>query len=298
MMMYPIGAVSRLTGLSVEALRAWERRYSVVSPVRDERGRMYAEDDVRRLKLLRELTERGHAIGRLASLPESELVRLAQTASEPRLPEPAAIDVDGLFAQVRAYRTHAAERRLIDAALMLPPRDVVFRLVLPVLRRVGEDWCAGKMSIAEEHAVTGLIQGLLHAILRQQSDGNAPVRLIFAQLPGERHSLGLQCASVLAAAARFGVIHLGLETPVEEVVRAAKATQPLAVVLGPTHDASDEKAAREVKALDEALPDGVALWVGGEAREHLVASSRMVMLATLENFESELKRRGALDRLF
>ena len=55
---YPIRAVSKLTGISVDTLRAWERRYAVVDPERDERGRLYSDADVERLRLLRQAVER------------------------------------------------------------------------------------------------------------------------------------------------------------------------------------------------------------------------------------------------
>ena len=63
---YPIGAVAVLTGLTVDTLRAWERRHKVVTPARDERGLVYDDADVRRLQLVAAAVSRGHAVGRLA----------------------------------------------------------------------------------------------------------------------------------------------------------------------------------------------------------------------------------------
>ena len=51
-MRYPIRAVSKLTGIAIDTLRAWERRYGAVTPVRDSRGRLYSDADVARLRLL------------------------------------------------------------------------------------------------------------------------------------------------------------------------------------------------------------------------------------------------------
>jgi MerR family transcriptional regulator, light-induced transcriptional regulator len=75
--MYSIKAVSQATGLTVETLRAWERRYRVVVPQRDDSGRrVYRAEDVLRLRRLREATERGHPIGRLVHLDDVSLARL------------------------------------------------------------------------------------------------------------------------------------------------------------------------------------------------------------------------------
>jgi len=74
--LYPIRAVSRLTGIGIDTLRAWERRYGAVTPTRDDRGRMYTEADVERLRLLNGAVERGHSIGRLAGLSNDQLTEL------------------------------------------------------------------------------------------------------------------------------------------------------------------------------------------------------------------------------
>lgn len=70
-------AVARMTGIAVATLRVWERRYRVVAPPQSTAGhRLYSSADVRRLSMIRTLTERGHAIGSIASLPESSLQAL------------------------------------------------------------------------------------------------------------------------------------------------------------------------------------------------------------------------------
>ena len=74
---FTIKAVAQATGLTVETLRAWERRYEVVQPSRDGSGRRtYSASDVARLRLLRSATELGHTISRLAQLSEDELAKL------------------------------------------------------------------------------------------------------------------------------------------------------------------------------------------------------------------------------
>ena len=65
---YPVRLVALQTGLTPHVLRAWERRYGVVTPTRTDGGqRLYSQLDIERLSRLRRLTERGHGIGRLAS---------------------------------------------------------------------------------------------------------------------------------------------------------------------------------------------------------------------------------------
>ncbi len=72
---FKIGAVSRITNIPVDTLRIWERRYSVVVPIRSSNAdRLYQSDDINRLTLLKMLVDRGHAIGGIAPLTNDELI--------------------------------------------------------------------------------------------------------------------------------------------------------------------------------------------------------------------------------
>lgn len=71
---FKIGAVSRITNIPVDTLRIWERRYSVVVPIRSETAdRLYQTEDINRLTLLKLLVDMGHAIGTVARLTNDEL---------------------------------------------------------------------------------------------------------------------------------------------------------------------------------------------------------------------------------
>ncbi|MBA4344382.1 MAG: helix-turn-helix-type transcriptional regulator [Methylibium sp.] len=77
------GAVARMLRMPVATLRVWERRYGVTQPLLSPSGqRLYSADDVRRLALLKQLTDLGHAIGSLAALPMAELQQVAATHAQ------------------------------------------------------------------------------------------------------------------------------------------------------------------------------------------------------------------------
>ena len=76
---HPMGAVAQRTGLSSDVIRAWERRYGVVSPERSSGGhRLYSDADVEKLRLLHRLTLAGRQIGGLVQLEQSALRRVHQ----------------------------------------------------------------------------------------------------------------------------------------------------------------------------------------------------------------------------
>ena len=71
---FRIGAVSRITNIPVDTLRIWERRYSVVTPMRTAKSdRLYSTSDITRLTLLKMLVDKGHSIGSVAPLDNAQL---------------------------------------------------------------------------------------------------------------------------------------------------------------------------------------------------------------------------------
>lgn len=81
--LYRSGAVARMLRMPVATLRVWERRYGLTQAQLSASGqRLYSADEVRRLALLRQLTELGHAIGSLASLDMPQLQEVAATHAQ------------------------------------------------------------------------------------------------------------------------------------------------------------------------------------------------------------------------
>ena len=84
---YRIGAVARLTGISPDTLRIWERRYDIVDPQRTPKGgRLYSQQDVTRLTMIKTLVDQGYAISTVANLPAEELNRRLNSAQPANLP--------------------------------------------------------------------------------------------------------------------------------------------------------------------------------------------------------------------
>src|SRR5512140_1632694 len=89
---YPIHLVARLTGLSAHVIRICEQRYRSVEPQRTAtKRRLYAQRDIERLNLLRDVTQAGHSIGQVAQLPTDKLSKLvaATPALQARAPRAA-----------------------------------------------------------------------------------------------------------------------------------------------------------------------------------------------------------------
>jgi DNA-binding transcriptional MerR regulator len=75
--MFPINVVEKETGINKYLLRMWERRYSFPRPVRDIKGeRLYSEEDVSKLKIVKSLMKEGYRPSKIIDRPLEELKQL------------------------------------------------------------------------------------------------------------------------------------------------------------------------------------------------------------------------------
>jgi MerR family transcriptional regulator, light-induced transcriptional regulator len=270
---YPIRAVSRMTGISVDTLRAWERRYEAVAPTRNDRGRLYSDADVERLQKLGELVKRGHAIGSIAGLGDRELAGLLEAAETHRAAPPPSIgevDVGSLTSALDRYDLDTIEATLNRHAAVLPPRDLVFAVILPLLQEIGRRWEAGRLRPSQEHLVSSTVRSVLGGLLRATVRPQAVPKVVFATPAGERHELGLLSAALLAASAGYGVVYLGADLPAADIAHAAATAGSRIVLVSLTTPRAVSHA--EIRRLAEKL-DGIELWLGGPAAASVVSAA-------------------------
>lgn len=286
---YSIGTTARLTGLSADTLRAWERRHAAITPEHTVRGRLYSDDDLARLRLLRAVIERGHTIGAVATRSNDVLQRLAAAPRRPaaggRVPE--RVSLNALAEAIARYDHDRLARQLSRLSFALSPRDFVFDAVLPLLARVGDDWTAGRLRPAQEHLLSASMRDALGTLLRSVAR-ETPPRFVFATPPGERHEFGILSAAVLAASRGFGVLYLGPDLPPEDLAHAARRVHPHAVVVALTMSGAPEA---DLQSLRKHLPTVVELWAGGAALGRSAASGRRILpLYDMQAFEQQLAR--------
>ncbi len=290
---YPIRAVAKLTGISVDTLRAWERRYGVVVPARDERGRVYSEADVERLSLLRRAVERGHAIGRVAPLSVEDLRSLVgrPPAAQPAVPLSTPVAIGELLAAVVRFDLDSLRRELTRLAVVLTPRQLALDVALPLMRLVGEAWHDGKLTIGQEHLVTAEIRSLVGALARLREPPPGAPRVLIATPEGDAHELGALVAALLATGAGTAPFYFGPGLPTRELVAAARRLHPRAVVLSMTGADAREGVPQSVAELARALPAGTACWVGGVgamAARPLLEAAGALVFEDFDGFERAL----------
>jgi methanogenic corrinoid protein MtbC1 len=296
--LYPIRAVARLTGIPIETLRAWERRYHAVTPDRTARGRMYSDVEVRRLQLLRAAVEGGHAIGQVAALSDAQLQELAQPApgenrASQLAPQSADPNLKPLLNAIDAFDSDTINQELSKLALLLSPADLVHKVVLPLMRLVGENWQNGTCTIAQEHMFSACMRNLLGGLVRLHGTANSAGTLLLATPVDELHEFGILAAAMLAVAQGFRITYLGPNVPADQILTTVEKCMPDIVALGIMKTNATPVVRGEMARLASGLPLPAELWAGGTGAADVLAGvvrSGAFKLDDLVDFERHLSR--------
>jgi len=293
---YRIGAVAHETGIPVETLRIWERRYRVVTPERSPRGgRLYTDIHVARLRRIKLLVDRGHAIGQVAGLDETQIQSLLERTSGSGAPDLSELRARFISA-VDRMDARAAQQLLGRAALLLGTRALILDLVVPLLHEIGQRWVAGSVRVCHEHVASAIIRTVLGSLLATQPPGPRARTIVVATPAGELHELGALLVALLAAVAGWDVLYLGPNLPAEEILTAAQTSGAAAVALSIVHVAETQDAGAvkaSVAALASGLPRSVSLLVGGAGGEAADGVARVIRFHDLPRLDMWLRGHGA-----
>ena len=273
---HPIRVVSERTGLGVETLRAWERRYGAVQPTRTSGGqRLYSDADVERLRLLARLSEAGQSIGRLAELDGERLALLLreetaeESASEGGGDAPAE-EADRWRRVVEAGRAAVLsldgprlESVLRQGLYQAGARRFVEAVAVPMLRWLGSGWASGTLSVAHEHLASVVLRRVLGSAVDASAAYPGAPAMICATPAGQVHEFGALLVAVIAASLEWRVVYLGADLPAHDIAAAARATRARLVGLSVVYPSDDPRLEGELRTLREELPEGVAVLVGG-----------------------------------
>lgn len=313
--LFPMRIVARLTGLNADTIRAWERRHGAIAPPRsDGNTRLFTHEDIERLTLLKEVVGLGHPIGQVAQLATLAL-RQMRDLERTRRDGPTADD--GLDTVRREYldaisrfEARRGAELLNQAAAHLPAREFTFRVALPILREVGERWShttrarrveserseadpasRSSFGIAHEHLASTQIRAVLVSYLRHTLVDRGAPRVLLATPEGHRHEHGILIAALLAQLRGFEVIYLGVDLPVDDIVRAATRASAALVILGVASELGPLDG-EHLDRLAAELPERTELWLGHPPTEAF-AHPRIRRMTSFEQLELALaEKRG------
>ena len=189
-----IGAFARRVGVTPELLRAWERRYGLLQPVRSPGGfRLYTDHDAERVTRMRRALDEG--------LSAAEAARAALAHGQPS--EDLLQDATArLLAAIERY-DEATVHAVVDESLAAFGLEAVLGdVILPTLTQVGLGWEQGTLQISQEHFASNLIRGRLLSLTRLWSPGGGPLALLAC--PPGKHTTSASSPSACSCAPTAG----------------------------------------------------------------------------------------------
>ncbi|AHG93711.1 Methionine synthase B12-binding module cap domain protein (plasmid) [Gemmatirosa kalamazoonensis] len=281
---HPIQVVTRLTGLSADLIRVWEKRYGVVVPVRTPSGRrLYSDADIERLRLLGRATLAGYSIRRAAALPAKALAALAGKgtvltdgsgttegpgAATPESSAPGAADhLDACLAAIEQFDAVALDAILRRATIALSTAAFLDTVVLPLEARVAARVHDGSLRAPHRHLAHATLRRVLDHLTAAATSPVASPDLVVTTPIGQFEELGALVTAAAAAAEGWRVTYVGAGMPADDAAEAVTLLDARAVALSFGTAPGDRLVARELRRLRSLLPNEVAILVEGAAAD-------------------------------
>lgn len=265
-----ISTVERETGLSKDQLRKWEDRYGFPQPTRRPNGdRFFTADDLQRLLIIKRLLDQGHRPVHVVALGLDELQLLASQTSSPQARGAHVRLLDDVWQALQLHSGEMLKCHLYRGMMTCGLRKFVLDIIPLLNQMVGDGWATGRLAIHQEHLYSEAIRSqLLEALGPMQALPGHP-RILLSTVPGERHDLGMLMLQSILSLTGARCISLGTETPVGELVAAAKnhAVQVLALSFSIAFPARRIDAfLNQIRA---ELPAHIDVWAGGAAIDRI-----------------------------
>jgi DNA-binding transcriptional MerR regulator len=237
--LYNIGVVTRVTGVTIATLHAWERRYDFPHSARTAGGhRLYSEKDIARLRWVKAQVDAGlqtrQAIQAARRLDEQGRLPLALPVEGPVTATVSTVPSIGREHLVEALLRHDledADRIMGEMLAFYSPEDLTLHVIGPALEEIGEAWEAKRITIADEHLASNYLR---HRLLMWMVTGprtRAVNPTVLACAPGEWHEGSLLMLGVLLRRQGWPVAYLGQSVPLTDLASFIQIIQPPAVVL-------------------------------------------------------------------
>lgn len=292
--MHPIALVAERTGLTQDVLRVWERRYGAVKPARGEGGqRLYTDADVERLILLSAAAGAGRSIGQIARLSSKVLVRMvdddaaARDARASSTADP--VNAEGIVSTglelTRSLSSTELDGHLRRAAALLGVTTFIERVAAPLLRLVGDEWHAGRLTASQEHLASSVVHDILVGTMRGFARSNGASRVLVATPAGERHAIGAALVGAFAAVEGWNVIYLGADLPAAEIAAAAVTADVAVVAMSIVYVDNRERVLGEVRSLRARLPKSITIIAGGSGAAMLARELSASGVRVAENVD-------------
>lgn len=253
-------------------IRAWENRYGAVNPLRTESGyRRYSLEDVEDLRWLKEQVEKegssiSQAVRQLKLKKDASADAIPFSAIGPIGEEPYEQLRGQIYDALFGFQGERANK-LIDYGFSLYGYDAMFyKILVPILVRVGDEWESGEATVAQEHFMTELVTRRFFQFFHLfPIHSHLPKALAFCP-EGEHHQVGLLLFSLLLRRNGLEVFYLGANTPVDGILQVIGVHEISIVCVSLSNSKLLSKADEMVRLISSHFPD-MRFLLGGQGYE-------------------------------
>ena len=293
---YSVKQAAEMTGLTLNQVRLWERRYHLVEPQRASNGyRLYCQDDLDILSYALRETQKGVSIQIVAEQVESERLQILEkmrqkkTTALPRISADDAFRVPRLDQMIQSIQNGDSaqfEQLLVQAQAGRSFAESLRSVDLPVLARIGEMSMTGQVNLSASHLASAVIRRRILAHVQNLGlPHNAPPVLL-ACIPDDYHELGLLCCMLELTQKQIPTLYFGANVPIAELEQYALKVKPPVILLSVVAPLRDSEAQRLVQQFQKGLSKIAPLAVGGyeaERRRHLFEDSGIKVFRQVED---------------
>jgi DNA-binding transcriptional MerR regulator/methylmalonyl-CoA mutase cobalamin-binding subunit len=290
---YTIRVASRLTGVSSDTLRMWERRYGFPKPVRNSaQVRVYTDADIERLVLISRALKAGFRSGEVIHRATDDLRALLVNATRAELENDRRTPtVESLLGRLIDDDPEGLRDELRRSVALLGPKQFLTDVAAPLVESVGEAWAAGRIAVRHEHLVSEVLSSKLHLLLSAYDDQSSGPTVLLATLSDEQHGLGLEMVALYLALEGVTPRLLGVNTPPDQIAEAAIALSARVVGLSISEASEIPLTEAHLRRVLSALPAGTDVWVGGkQARKLGLRDARLHQVVTWAELDRAVAR--------
>lgn len=270
---YNTQAVVRMTHVQAPRLRAWERRYTLLSPQRNANSyRLYSERDVAIILWLRDQVAAGMTISQATAYLRDALREPVVNETHALLPNSnLQVLTTALVGAAKRLQEDQSNELLRQAFAIYPVEEVCLNLIVPVMVEIGCCWQSDEQMIIVEHFFSGVVRAQIDTLWHGTYNPTNGPHIIVGTAPDEQHELGALMLALFLRRAGVRVTYLGRNIPVGALVRMAQTIHPAALCLSVT--LPDRLPSILAVARDLAAVAGLEVYLGGQALTPEVVAS-------------------------
>ncbi|MGM0921677.1 MAG: MerR family transcriptional regulator [Bacillota bacterium] len=296
---YNIKAVSKMLGIQPGTLRAWERRYNMIAPIRNDSGhRLYTEEHIRILKWLITKVNKGFTISQAVNLLDnsdlsSEEPIAVSTSSDS--PDHALDLTEELLFALLSFDENQAHELLNKAFSLFSIDKVLIDILGTLLVKIGDMWENGKITSAHEHFASSFLRSRIGIILHTLPVNGLLPKVVSVCGPGEWHELGLLIFTLYLRRKGFEVIYLGTSIADGDIDIVLEEVNPKFLFYSCTLQENVVKTVETVEGLSQKYRN-LIIGLGGSGfnktpNEHLKNYESLFVGDTKKQWDNWLKER-------